>query len=58
MKTPIYLDNSATTPVDPVVLDAMLPFLRGEFGNPASGTHTSAARPAAPSNRRAPTSRS
>jgi cysteine desulfurase len=39
MQTPIYLDNSATTPVDPAVLDAMLPFLRGEFGNPASGTH-------------------
>jgi cysteine desulfurase len=39
MNTPIYLDNSATTPIDPAVLDAMLPFLRGEFGNPASGTH-------------------
>lgn len=39
MQTPIYLDNSATTPVDPAVLDAMLPFLRGEFGNPASSTH-------------------
>lgn len=39
MNTPIYLDNSATTPLDPAVLDAMLPFLRGEFGNPASGTH-------------------
>ncbi len=40
MHTPIYLDNSATTPLDPAVLDAMLPFLRSEFGNPASGTHT------------------
>jgi cysteine desulfurase len=39
MQTPIYLDNSATTPVDPAVLDTMLPFLRGEFGNPASSTH-------------------
>jgi len=39
MQTPIYLDNSATTPVDPAVLDAMLPYLRGEFGNPASSTH-------------------
>src|SRR5690606_28185450 len=39
MQTPIYLDNSATTPVDPAVLEAMLPFLRGEFGNPASSTH-------------------
>lgn len=32
----IYLDYNATTPVDPQVLDAMLPFLRGEFGNPSS----------------------
>jgi cysteine desulfurase len=34
--TPIYLDYNATTPVDPAVLDAMLPFLRSEFGNPSS----------------------
>ena len=34
--TPIYLDYNATTPVDPAVLDAMLPYLRGEFGNPSS----------------------
>ena len=34
--TPIYLDCNATTPVDPQVLEAMLPFLRGEFGNPSS----------------------
>jgi cysteine desulfurase len=34
--TSIYLDYNATTPVDPAVLDAMLPFLRGEFGNPSS----------------------
>jgi len=33
---PIYLDYNATTPVDAGVLDAMLPFLRGEFGNPSS----------------------
>jgi cysteine desulfurase len=32
----IYLDYNATTPVDPAVLDAMLPYLRGEFGNPSS----------------------
>jgi cysteine desulfurase len=34
----IYLDYNATTPVDPAVLDVMLPYLRGEFGNPSS-TH-------------------
>jgi cysteine desulfurase len=34
--TEIYLDYNATTPVDPAVLDAMLPYLRGEFGNPSS----------------------
>ncbi|MGE3147499.1 MAG: cysteine desulfurase family protein [Pseudorhodoplanes sp.] len=33
---PIYLDYNATTPVDPDVLQAMLPYLRGEFGNPSS----------------------
>ena len=36
---PVYLDNAATTPVDPRVVDAMLPYLRAHFGNPASGTH-------------------
>lgn len=36
---PIYLDMQATTPVDPRVLDAMLPFYVGEFGNPHSRTH-------------------
>jgi len=40
MKTPIYLDNSATTPLDPAVVDAMLPYLREQFGNPASSTHS------------------
>ncbi len=34
--TPVYLDHNATTPVDPDVLEAMLPYLRGEFGNPSS----------------------
>lgn len=38
MSEPIYLDHNGTTPVDPEVLDAMLPFLRGEFGNPSSTT--------------------
>ncbi len=34
---PIYLDYNATTPIDPRVADAMLPFLRKDFGNPSSG---------------------
>lgn len=34
---PIYLDYNATTPVDPAVVDAMLPYLREHFGNPSSG---------------------
>src|ERR1700722_15111122 len=35
----IYLDYQATTPVDPRVLDAMLPFFGGRFGNPHSTGH-------------------
>jgi cysteine desulfurase len=35
---PIYLDYNATTPIDPAVLEAMLPYLREHFGNPSS-TH-------------------
>ena len=38
MSDPIYLDYNATTPVAPAVFDAMLPWLRGKFGNPSS-TH-------------------
>jgi len=41
--TPIYLDHNATTPVDPGVLQAMLPYLRDDFGNPSS-SHTLGAR--------------
>ena len=36
VKTPIYLDYSATTPVDPRVAQTMIPFLTEHFGNPAS----------------------
>jgi cysteine desulfurase len=32
----VYLDNAATTPLDPEVLDAMLPFMQNHFGNPSS----------------------
>ena len=32
----IYFDNSATSPVDPEVLEAMLPYLKEEYGNPSS----------------------
>jgi len=39
MKIPIYMDYQATTPVDPRVLDAMLPFFREDFGNAASKSH-------------------
>jgi cysteine desulfurase len=36
---PIYLDYNATTPIDPAVTEAMLPYLTAEFGNPSSTHH-------------------
>ena len=39
MKVPIYMDYHATTPLDPRVLEAMLPYFREELGNAASKSH-------------------
>lgn len=39
-RLPLYLDAQATTMLDPRVLDAMLPYLTHQYGNPHSRTHT------------------
>lgn len=40
MKTPVYLDYNASTPVDPEVMEAMTPYFREHFGNPSSAGHS------------------
>ena len=53
LKFPIFMDAQSTTPADPRVVEAMLPYFTEKFGHPASRNHPSGGRRRAPSTSRA-----
>jgi cysteine desulfurase len=46
VETPVYMDNNATTPVDPRVVEALLPYFCTHFGNASSRSHAFGAKAA------------